>query len=428
MSIKIHLSKLNNIKKQQIFTDLNIYTEKRSLDTYQVYNDYVYLPYAYARNTFNLSIPKRKKYKDINNIIFNGTLREDQINIKNLALDYLNNDGSLIISCNPGFGKTIISIYLAILIKLKTLIIINKKILIEQWKESLINFCKNIDSDYQSKQDNIKIKILKPNEIFNIDDYDFFIINAINIPKINYHYFQFIGLIIIDEIHLILSETLITSLSCLAPKYLIGLSATPYRYDKLNILFNLYFDKKIYLELNQKHFIYKIETKIKLEKKVRPNGKLDWNFILNSQTNNQDRNEIIIKIIKKFKDNKILILSKRLNQCKYLINRLITENEIVSSLIENEKHYDINSRILIATTNKCSVGFDHPNINTLILACDVKNYLKQLIGRIFRSKHTIPVIFDLVDDDYNMQKHFNMRKEEYLKYGGTIKVINVNDL
>ena len=53
--------------------------------------------------------------------------------------------------------------------------------------------------------------------------------NAINVPKRSNTFYSKIGTVIIDETHLILSEVFSKSLKSLQPRYLIGLSATPYR-------------------------------------------------------------------------------------------------------------------------------------------------------------------------------------------------------
>jgi superfamily II DNA or RNA helicase len=86
--------------------------------------------------------------------------------------------------------------------------------------------------------------------------------NATNIEKMGRKFFEGIGLVICDEVHLLVAETLSRSLQYLCPRYLIGLSATPYRLDGLNILLDLYFgeDKIIremgLLELDIKSFKY----------------------------------------------------------------------------------------------------------------------------------------------------------------------------
>ena len=57
-------------------------------------------------------------------------------------------------------------------------------------------------------------------------------------------FFKDIGVCIIDEIHCIMAEGLSKCTQKILPRYLIGLSATPYREDGLNILLDLYFGEE----------------------------------------------------------------------------------------------------------------------------------------------------------------------------------------
>ena len=83
--------------------------------------------------------------------------------------------------------------------------------------------------------------------------------------------------------------------------------------------------------------------------------------------------------------------------------------------------YTQSSRILVGTTGKCSTGFDHPRLNTLLLASDVEAYYQQVLGRCMRTKEGIPIIFDLVDNNSILDKHWRTRRAIYLEHGGIIK-------
>ena len=67
---------------------------------------------------------------------FNGSLRDEQKILKREALDHLNKYGSTIIAANTGFGKTCTSIYIATKIKMKTIVITHRVVLVNQWKKN----------------------------------------------------------------------------------------------------------------------------------------------------------------------------------------------------------------------------------------------------------------------------------------------------
>lgn len=305
--------------------------------------------------------------------------------------------------------NTILSTNLASTIKLKTLIIVNKIVLINQWKESIEKFCP--DATIQKVTTKSKLQ-----------DCDFYIMNAINVKKMGQSFFKDIGTVICDEIHLLMAESLSKSLHFLSPRYLIGLSATPYRPDGLDVLLELYFGKnKIIRKMNRKHIVFQVNTGFIPKVETTSTGKVNWGVILKSQSEDENRNNLIIKIIKEFPKRNFLVLTKRVEQGNILLSKLKEIDENVTSLIGKEQEYDKEARILVAISQKCSTGFDHPKMDTLILCSDVEQYFIQSLGRIFRKKESTPIVFDLLDNNPILLKHFRTRKEVYKENGGIVK-------
>jgi superfamily II DNA or RNA helicase len=227
---------------------------------------------------------------------------------------------------------------------------------------------------------------------------------------------------VVHNCHLIMADKLSHCMRYLLPRYVLGLSATPYRTDGLDVLIDMYFGKhKIIRKLYRKHFVYRYNTGFKPEVKLNRMGKVDWGSVLESQCSNRERNETIIKLIQYFPDRVFLVLCKRVDQANYLVERLQEEKEDVTSLIGSNQEFQYSSRILIGTVQKTGVGFDHPRMNALILASDVEQYFVQYLGRVFRREDTEPIIFDLVDDYSLLLKHFRTRNAVYVEHGGIVK-------
>lgn len=305
--------------------------------------------------------------------------------------------------------NTILSTNLASTIKLKTLIIVNKIVLINQWQKSIETFCPDA-------------KIQKLVTKSKLQDCDFYIMNAINVKKMGQTFFKDIGTVICDEIHLLMAESLSKSLHFISPRYLIGLSATPYRPDGLDILLELYFgNNKIIRKMNRKHIIFQVNTGFVPKVELTSNGKVNWGVILKSQSEDEKRNDLIVKIIKEFPKRNFLVLTKRVEQANILVSKLKEIDENVTSLIGKEQKYDEEARILVAISQKCSTGFDNPKMDTLILCSDVEQYFIQSLGRIFRKQESSPIVFDLLDNNPILLKHFKTRKEVYKENGGIVK-------
>jgi hypothetical protein len=232
------------------------------------------------------------------------------------------------------------------------------------------------------------------------------------------------GGVVVHNCHTIVAETLSKSLLRLTPRYLIGLSATPYRPDEMDSLIHLYFgENKIVRELFKRHTVYMVSTKFKPEMKYLSNGKLNWGSVLDSQATSKERNDLIVQIVLTNTDRNFLILTKRVEQARYLIENLIKKGESVTNLVGNKQDYDSSARILVATIQKVSCGFDHAKLDTLLLAADTEGYYAQVLGRIFRTQDTEPLVFDLVDDNPVLKRHFELRREVYRKHGGLIRCI-----
>lgn len=413
MSRIIQISKFSREERKKILDDVEVILKKGD-GMYKKYiyiypiecdDEFGYIPFSYD---LKLKRPKRNIFPNTN-IEFNGILRTEQKNVKNDTLSYLNKTGSCIISAYCGFGKTALSIYLATRIKLKTLIITHRIVLINQWKESIQYFCPNA-----------KIQILKTKSDMNYDA-DFYIMNASNVFKKDATYFKTIGFLVVDELHCIMAEGMYKSMTRIVPRYLLGLSATPFREDGLDKLIRLYFGgNRISRQLNRLHYVYKVKTGFVPNVERQQNGKVNWNSILDSQSNDNTRTELIITIVKQFKDRIFLILCKRVNQANILLNRLKDEGESVSSLIGKQQTFEYDCRILIGISSKVGTGFSHKRLDTLLLASDIKAYFIQYLGRVFRREDVIPFIFDLVDTNSILENHYRFRKKVYLKHGGKI--------
>lgn len=419
MSIRINIDDIDEtifakIRKDTMIILSTPYTKR--IEPYDIYRendgiDYIIVPFYYSQKYHDFKRPKRDIFPSMLTA-FTGELRPEQVQVEKEALKLLNSTGCSLISTYTGFGKSIGAIRISCIIKLPTLIVVNKIILMKQWKESISKFCPDA-----------KILLITPKTTNNdITDHDFYIINAINIEKFGRKAFRSIGTVIVDEVHLILAEKLARCMQCLFPRYLIGLSATPYRPDGLDKLFDLYFGpNKVIRKLHRKHIVYRVDTGFKPVIEKGPNGRINWNSVLESQADNVDRNNLIIKIVKKFHDRIFIIPVKRISQGEYLLNELTAQGESVTSLLGSNQEFNKDARILIGTLSKIGTGFDHARLNTLLLATDVQEYFIQYLGRIFRTQDSECIVFDLLDNSKILMQHYLTRKEVYETHGGIIK-------
>lgn len=429
MSIVATVDQISEELEQKIINDVMVEKIQKVINPMFKPKPIIIRPYSFTDDTITLpfrwaldNVPGIHRKTRIecdsmgDDVKFIGKLRENQIEVKDSCLKALNRYGCHLLSLFVGYGKTFFSIYLACKIGLKTLVITNRVGLIEQWCEEIKIFVENVHVSV------LQPKPTKKNPL--VTEADFLIVNAENIKKFDKGVFDKVGCVIVDEIHSIMAERLSECLYHVHPRYLLGLSATPYRPDGLDGLFDFYFgkDNKTVKELYHKHVVYKITTDIEFEQ----DSKTDWNGLITAQCVNEKRNQFIVDLASYLKDKCILILTKRVDQAKIIYERLAEIGEIVSLLTGDNNEYDKNSRLIVASVQKAGMGFSYSRLDTLILASDVisddtEEFFVQYIGRIFRRQDVKPVIFDILDEHKVLKRHFGVRKRVYEKTGGVIE-------
>lgn len=394
------------------------HAEKTYVRPYRMTDDHsqLYLPLAWAmKHIPGAERRPRSHFQPLSHgCQFTTELRSVQAEIKQECVTSLNQRGNVLISLYPGAGKTCLSIFLASRIGLKTLIVCHRLVLIEQWKQALDRFL---------HQPNVHLltpaSLQKKNGRERVQAADFLLVNAQNVKKIGEAELTHVGLVIVDEIHAILAESLSECLAYLAPRYLIGLSATPHRPDGLDQLLDFYFGEskyRIVRELHHPHDVYHIPTTLTFEE----DSKTQWSALISSQCLHERRNQLIAAIVRHFRDRHFLVLCKRVEQAQQIAHLLEEEKEIVSVMTETVNTFDPNARVIVASLQKCGVGFSHDVLDALVMASDVEEYFIQYLARVMRTEQVRPMVFDLVDDHPTLKRHFRTRKQVYEKAGGVI--------
>ncbi len=354
---------------------------------------------------------------------FNTLLRDYQHVMKNNVLRVLKKNKCAILSSYVGAGKTVIAIDIACKTKLRTLVVVNRILLLEQWEKSIRQFttCETVD-----------ILTSKTTKGTGATGADFAVINGQNITKISPAVLEKYGCVILDECHTLMSSGMGIKLLQLTPKYLLGLSATPYREDGFHKILEYYFGNGIvFTKLNRKHLVYTTMTKIPFATTKGYGGTIDFNKILDSLGKNKKRNDMIIDVVSRLlerADRCCLVLVKRISHGETLANKLCEMGIDVQQMYGKTAPVKgkgggsggFTGRVLITTTSKAGVGFDCPRLNTLVLAAPIKNYFIQYLGRVMRSPEGVPEVYDFVDDNYILKTHYKERVKIYTEHGGVI--------
>lgn len=340
----------------------------------------------------------------------------DQDVVYKKAMSKLKRDHCVFIAAFPGFGKTTLGNAIFCHFRMPVMVLCYSKEVCKQWGEEFKKFSTAR-----------KIQFIKGND--PIDRYaDVYICGVIKGAKLDRDRFRHVGLVILDEAHVCTITAFEHALLNLQPKYIIGLSATPKRSDGMHTIFDAYFgDRKEFIVRHEvkEYTVYKYNTGIQPTIKMKwfkGRQAKDWTTLINSLAYNEARHDLIVDLVMKHPERHILVLSNRKIQSESLYNKLlkkgIKKGEVVL-FIGNTSLKEKTYRILIAEQKKASIGFDDPRLDMLILTYDVTN-IEQVDGR---CRTVNNIVYDLVDSDNSLEKHWETREKWYHKRGATIEVI-----
>ena len=245
----------------------------------------IYMPRYFGEEYFGP--PKKNNLSDgiPINVPFIGTLRDHQIPAVQSYLNYClerkdNACGLLELDCAA--GKTVLSLYILSQLKVKTLIILNKEFLMNQWMERIREFLPS------AKIGKIQGKII------DIEEKDIVLgmINSLSMKEYKNDTFYSFGLTILDEVHHISSEVFSNSLFKIVTKYMLGLSATLESKDGKSNVIKMFLGEVVYKGINnQQH-----DVDVRVIEYISENE--EFNKIETDRRGNPQYSKMIVKLCK----------------------------------------------------------------------------------------------------------------------------------
>ena len=303
------------------------------------------------------------------------------------AVDHLEKKTVGVICSPTGSGKTIMMIDLICRRKQPTLILVNTLALMEQFKERLLTFTSLKDSEIGIVGGG-KVK-LRPITIATLQTLTRRIGTKI-FDEIN----KTFGQILCDEVHIIAAQTFYKVLNELTAKYKHGFSATLTRADGL---------------IDVVHFavgptVYSVPKEAVAKRVKQPTVEYvetnydyplfdisEYAFMLNDLALNEERNQLILDLVKQHTGYKKVLLCSRTSQANYLHKAIKGSVLILGNSKKKEqaaafKAIQTTADTLISTYKFFQLGIDIPCLNLLIACSPIKDEtaLRQCAGRLAR--------------------------------------------
>ena len=383
----------------------------------------LYLPRFYGQDRFGKpTIDKLKKGDEIN-LKFNGKMRKEQEPIIDTYIQAANKNGGGLISLKCGGGKTVLSLYIIHLLKVKTIVVVHKDFLMTQWRDRIKQFLPDA-----------RIGKIQQNTI-DIENKDIVLamVQSLSMKEYDSGTFSSFGLAVFDECHHLGAEIFHKSMKKIASRYMLGLSATPDRKDGLRKVFEWYIGPMVYSNkekntdyIETRVYEYYNENEKYSKEEVLYNGKTCLPRMINNICEFKERCDFINDLIVEEynKGRKILILNDRrgyLENTKKWLNKNIKENcagLYVGGMKPNELRESQEKDIILGTFSMASEGMDIPKLNTIFLTSP-KSDVVQSVGRILREKADVrkfhPLVFDIKDIHENL-KIFNKQCDKRIQF------------
>lgn len=410
-------------------------TETTSFPVYRENAAKIYVPRFYGVKRYGLpDVSELSEGEDID-IDFVKDLRDYQTNVVNIYMNYVvNNDkdkekektvggGGGILELPCGYGKTVLSLKIIAELKKKTLILVHKEFLMNQWIERITEFMPSARVG----------KIQGP--IYEVEGKDIVIgmIQTLHSRDFPTEAFSPFGLTIIDEVHRIGSEEFSKTLLKTVTPYMLGISATVERKDRLTKVLFMFIGDKIYTvdrkdddQVNIMSIEFKTNDREFNETEYDFRGSPKYSTMISKLCDFGPRSDFIVKVIedllKTYPEKQIMVLAHNRALLTYLYDavkhKISNEDDTVGYYVGGMKEKDLkiteSKKIVLATYAMAAEALDIKTLSTLIMATP-KTDIEQSVGRILRTRGQNPMVIDIVDSHEYLKTQWTKRKAFYKK-------------
>ncbi len=361
------------------------------------------------------------------NFDFDGTLNEGQEKALEGVLDV---DFGVFVA-PPGTGKTVLAIAAIAKRKTNVLILVHRKPIMDQWRLQLSSFL-GIDKKAIGQIGGGKNKAT--------GNIDVGMVQSLDLAEGVYDGIANYGFIIVDECHHVGAVSFEKVLTQAKAKYVLGLTATPYRADGHQPIIHMQCGP-ICHQIKQKDMTAHISSSIVIPRTTT----FSYRWIEGSKIvelssrmiESHERNHLIIEdIINVLHAGRFpLILTERREHLEKLAELLKDKLEFLAILhggIKQKQRREIFQQIkdcpdncrkaILATGSYIGEGFDEPRLNTLFLTMpsSFKGKIVQYAGRLHRyhkDKQDVQ-IYDYVDSGVSvLERMFQRRSKTYKMLG-----------
>ena len=362
-------------------------------------------------------------------VAFTGRLRTEQLEpiaaFIAAARDPMRMGGILSLPC--GFGKTVAALHVIAALGKRTLIIVHKDFLLNQWRERVREFLPGASlGTVKAQTVDVAGKdvVIASLQSLSMKDYDPDVLSGF-------------GLLIVDECHRVGTEVFIRALHKVGFGHALGLSATVDRKDGMTKAFVHFLGDVLFKGKRRSDAVDVVQhpfSSADLEyckEETVYGGNPNVSRMINNICEFEPRNRLIVDtiagLIAAEPGRRVLVLSDRKSQLKVIKAGVEAAGLTAGFYWGGMKPADLavseTKQVMCATFPYAAEGMDVPGLDTLVLASP-KSDIEQSCGRILRQKadarERTPLIFDVADDFSLFGRQAAKRRAFFKKHAYTL--------
>jgi superfamily II DNA or RNA helicase len=339
----------------------------------------LYVPRFYGEKNFGCADQNKLSSGDPINVEFSGSLRPFQTDVINKYLTHVksgkNGIGGGLLEIGCGKGKTVMALNIISQLRVKTLVIVHKGFLLNQWVERIQQFLPT------ARIGNIQ------GPHFDIEDKDIVIgmLQSLSMKEYPQELFSSFGFVCVDECHHISAEVFVRSLFVAVTPYVLGLSATMQRKDGLSKVFKHFIGGMVHSEKNDtttevevRGIEYYVEDDEFNNIRTDYRGNPLYSCMISKLCDYASRTEFILGVLKDvLRENnqqQIIMLAHNKNLLNYIYKAIIDRNIADGSIgyyIGGMKDKDLKvsetKTIIMATYSMAAEALDIMSLTSLCM-------------------------------------------------------------
>lgn len=410
-----------------------VWGKPRVIGCAENYSDHIALPRGcfdaamqlLQENNIRCDLHDERFKGDALDVAFGGTLRLDQ---ETAVTKMLRHDSGVL--CAPtAFGKTVIAAAMITRRGVNTLILVHRTELLKQWQERLQVFL---------GADKTLVGAIGGGKAKPTGKIDIAVMQSLSRHGMINPIFENYGQVIVDECHHMGAVSFESILKKVRAKYVLGLTATPIRRDGQQPIIFMQCGPIRHTAAQHENAPRELEVMpCVMQKTIELPTDAGIQDVFRHLANDSDRTTAIAVEIKNAftKNRKVLVLTERTEHLDAILKLLkdnmtsifvlhgrMSKKQRTSVITELNALPPDAPRVLLATGKLVGEGFDHPPLDTLILAMPIswKGTLQQYAGRLHRehaSKTDVRII-DFVDTGHPaLMRMWDKRQRGYRAMG-----------